>query len=138
MGSLVHVANVQSFFRSVCSDNSCAAGLVVSCIPLGSAVGRPLNSDFNMKYWNAALAAGRRHHDIYLEALTLKNLGIMNMFCNRSAMPVCLELLLLRCQLQLSTADNYLPPTCLPSSAHFQEAWNHEHVLSQVCNAILS
>lgn len=58
-------------------------GLVVSCIPLGSAVGRPLNSDFNLKYWNAALAAGRRHHDIYLEALTLKNLGIMNMFYNR-------------------------------------------------------
>ena len=52
---------------------SLLAGIAVSCLPLGG----PSSSSRNIKYWDEALTAARKHHDIYLEGLTTKNMGIV-------------------------------------------------------------
>ena len=58
----------------VSSDQTCmVSGLVVSCLPMGGA----FNSGRNIQYWDQALTAARSHGDLYLEALTTKNLGIV-------------------------------------------------------------
>ena len=51
------------------------SGIVVSCIPMGG----PANSGRNVRYWDQALTAARSHGDLYLEALTIKNMGIAAM-----------------------------------------------------------
>ena len=42
-------------------------------------MGGPCDSGRNVKYWDQALTAARRHGDLYLEALTTKNMGIVAM-----------------------------------------------------------
>ena len=39
----------------------------------------PPNSRRNIQYWDEALTAARSHGDLYLEALTTKNMGIVSL-----------------------------------------------------------